>query len=65
VILIAVWMGSYGGFGWTDEPALQFNYHPMFMSIGIIFLYGECMCVNVFFRSFRLCSNSRVSGFPT
>ena len=40
VILCGVWMGSYlGGFGW--QAATVFNYHPLFMSIGMIFLYGD------------------------
>ncbi len=41
VILVAIWMGYYGGFGWTEEPEKQFHYHPLFMVIGMIFLYGE------------------------
>lgn len=42
VILVAVWMGNYGGgFGWHDNPEQQFHYHPLFMVIGMLFLYGE------------------------
>lgn len=42
VILIAIWMGSYrGGFGWQESPEKEFHYHPLFMTIGLIFLYGE------------------------
>ena len=42
VLLVAIWMGSYdGGFGWAESPEQQFHYHPMFMVIGLIFLYGE------------------------
>lgn len=42
VILVAVWMGSFGGgFGWHDNPSLEFHYHPLFMVIGLLFLYGE------------------------
>jgi cytochrome b-561 len=40
VILSGTWMGSYrGGFGW--DAKIVFNYHPLFMTIGMIFLYGD------------------------
>jgi cytochrome b-561 len=40
VLLCGVWLGSYhNGYGWAIETV--FNYHPLFMSIGMIFLYGD------------------------
>ncbi len=45
VILVAVWMGTYdGGFGWAGDADGQFHYHPLFMTIGLIFLQGEGTC---------------------
>lgn len=40
LILGGSWMGSYhGGYGWSI--ATVFNYHPLFMTMGMIFLYGD------------------------
>jgi len=42
VILMCVWMGKLqGGFGWGYKNDLKFNYHPLFMTIGLIYLYGN------------------------
>lgn len=42
VILVAVWMGHFrGGFTWTSDPKLQFNWHPLLMTISMVFLYGN------------------------
>lgn len=42
VILSGVWMSAYhGGYGWDE--ATVFNYHPLFMTMGMIFLYGDAI----------------------
>ena len=39
--LAGYWTGNtLGGFAW-DGSRKEFNYHPLFMTIGLIFLYGE------------------------
>lgn len=40
VILVGIWMSKYhDGYGW--DTAVVFNYHPLFMTLGLIFLYGD------------------------
>ena len=40
IILVGSWFGSYhNGYGW--DISTVFNYHPLFMTIGMIFLYGD------------------------
>jgi len=49
VILSGSWMGSYhGGYGWDIKTV--FNFHPLFMSIGMIFLYGDAILVYRLFK---------------
>ena len=51
VILVGSWMGSYrGGFGW--DISTVFNYHPLFMTIGMIFLYGDGNYLTLFSNTF-------------
>ena len=41
IILVIIWMSHYrGGFAW-DGSGKEFNYHPIFMVVGMVFLYGN------------------------
>jgi cytochrome b-561 len=44
IIFVALWIGIYlNGFGWDyDNTMVLFNWHPMLMSLGMVFLYGNC-----------------------
>jgi len=51
VILMGYWTGvTRGGFAWQDNPKKEFNWHPLLMTIGLIYLYGNGM---IFYRVFR------------
>ncbi|XP_067933742.1 transmembrane ascorbate-dependent reductase CYB561-like [Watersipora subatra] len=51
VILMGVWMGYYlGGFGWGYKNKLKFNYHPLLVTVGLIFIYGDAILVYRIFR---------------
>ena len=43
VVLVGVWMQNYrDGFAWsTEDPGIEFNWHPLLMTIGLIYLYGN------------------------
>ena len=54
VILMGVWTGHFrNGFAWQEDPAQEFNWHPLLMTIGLIFLLGNNILVFRIFRSWN------------
>ena len=50
-VLMAVWTGHFlGGFAWQADPAHQFNWHPLLLTLGLVYLYGNGL---VLYRVFR------------
>jgi len=44
LIIVGVWMGEFqGGFAWHDDVSKEFNYHPLFMTLGFVYLQGNGM----------------------
>ena len=42
VVLAGIWTGHHlGGFAWQSDPKHQFNWHPLLMTLGMIYLYGN------------------------
>ncbi|XP_067645029.1 plasma membrane ascorbate-dependent reductase CYBRD1 isoform X2 [Eurosta solidaginis] len=50
ILVISLVSIHFGGVGWTANPRLEFNWHPICMTIGLIFLYGNSILV---YRGFR------------
>ncbi len=45
--MVAVWTGHYrGGFAW-DGSGKQFNYHPVFMIVSMVFLNSQGMHISI------------------
>lgn len=54
IVLMGSWIGVHmGGLGGTSNPSLEFNWHPLLMTIGLIFLYGNAILVYRGFRTLR------------
>lgn len=40
ITMVGYWLGHFqGGYGW--DPKIVFNFHPLFMTIGLVFFYGD------------------------
>ncbi|MCL4144217.1 UNVERIFIED_CONTAM: hypothetical protein GTU68_022927 [Idotea baltica] len=51
IVLLVVWLNLFrGGFAWHSNPKLEFNWHPLFMVLGLVFLYANGALV---YRAFR------------
>lgn len=51
VILVAIWTVHYkGGFAWRSDPGLEFNWHPLLMTVGMVFLFANSILI---YRSLR------------
>lgn len=56
VVMMSIWTGHYlGGFTGQSSPGLEFNWHPLLLTISLVYLYGNGMLV------FRLARNERKS----
>ncbi|KAL6440610.1 hypothetical protein ACFW04_003238 [Cataglyphis niger] len=46
ILLVIIWTTYYrDGFSWTSNPQLEFNWHPLLMTIGLVFLYANAMLI--------------------
>lgn len=49
IILMGSWITLFlGGFGWSTT-AIEFNWHPMLMTIGMIYLFGNGKTYSLFY----------------
>jgi cytochrome b-561 len=45
LVLVLTWLLRYrGGFAWSSDPQHQFNWHPLLMTSGLLFIYAQCKC---------------------
>lgn len=61
VILVVVWTTYFrGGFSWRSNPGLEFNWHPLLMTIALVFLYANGIVylkINISFCSYNYVCN--------
>ncbi|XP_057378375.1 transmembrane ascorbate-dependent reductase CYB561-like isoform X4 [Daphnia carinata] len=61
--LVLFWVFQYlGGVGWRDQPKLLFNYHPVLMVGGFVYLSGNAL---LSYRSFGCCRHIYKKLFHT
>jgi len=54
VVLVGIWTGHHlGGFSWQSDPKHEFNWHPLLMTLGMIYLYGNGILMYRMFRNER------------
>ncbi|MCL4160376.1 UNVERIFIED_CONTAM: hypothetical protein GTU68_001319, partial [Idotea baltica] len=48
IVLLVVWLNLFrGGFAWHSNPKLEFNWHPLFMVLGLVFLYANALIFTI------------------
>jgi len=46
IVLMASWVFVFlGGVSWSSTPSIQFNWHPLLMTVGMIYLYGNTILI--------------------
>jgi len=51
IVSVSCWIFIFmGGLSWSSTPSIQFNWHPLLMTIGMIYLYGNSILI---YRGFR------------
>ena len=54
LVLIIYWAKEfYVGFAW-DGSGKEFNYHPVFMTLGLVIIYGNCKYNDFFIHCLRI-----------
>ena len=65
VIMTGIWLAHFqGGFAW-DGSMKQFNYHPLFMVIGLVFLNGEGLLQYWYFSQRIIFSDAALCYYNT
>ncbi|XP_018323585.1 cytochrome b reductase 1 [Agrilus planipennis] len=64
ICLVLFWCVHFrNGFSWSSDPALEFNWHPLLMTTGMIFLYAQSILVYRSARNFRKKQLKLAHGF--